>query len=210
MKNLRISSLFLFAAFFVLVGFSACDKSDNSGITPVPSNMLTASDQEALQFMREEEKLARDVYTYFNDKYGLQIFGNIASSEQTHMNEVLVLMEKYGVEDPASEEMGIFTNASLQQLYNDLIALGNNSIVDALIVGATIEDVDIRDLRDAIDETIRIDFIAVYDKLECGSRNHMRAFTNQLEMRGETYTPQFISQEMFDAIINGEHEQCGW
>jgi hypothetical protein len=38
----------------------------------------------------------------------------------------------------------------------------------------------------------------------------MRAFTNQLEMRGETYTPQFISQEMFDAIINGEHEQCGW
>lgn len=208
MKNFRISSLLIIALFFVVAAFPSCDESDNDVL---PNTVLTLTEDEKanLLFMREEEKLARDVYLYFHDKYGLNIFSNIASSEQTHMNAVLTIMEKYGVEDPVSNELGVFTNATLQQLYDDLIAQGDASLVDALRGGATIEDVDIRDLDNVIETTSKTDLIALYGMLECGSRNHMRAFTSQLDMRGETYIPQFITQEQFDEIINGAHEQCG-
>lgn len=190
------------------VGFTSCGQS-NDNVLPENTLMLTDSEITSLQFMREEEKLAHDVYTYFNQKYNLNMFNNISSSEQTHMNAVLSLMEKYGVTDIASTEFGVFTNPDLQTLYNNLIAQGNLSLVDALVVGATIEDVDIRDLTVAVAATDKVDIANVYEMLTCGSRNHMRAFTNNLNSRGETYTPQFISVEEYNTIINGSHEMCG-
>ncbi len=208
MKNLKISSLLLFALFFAMAGFTSCDDSKDD-VIPEPVLSLTEDEEANLQFMREEEKLARDVYLYLHEKYGTNIFNNIASSEQTHMDAVLTIMEKYGVEDPASNELGVFSNATLQQLYNDLTTQGDISLIDALTVGATIEDVDIRDLGDAIDATSKTDLIDMYEMLECGSRNHMRGFTNQLDMQGETYAPQFIIQEQYDEIIDGAHEHCG-
>ena len=208
MKNFGTLSLLLFAFLFVTAGMSSCDTS-NDNISP--ENVITLTDLEEinLQFMREEEKLARDVYLYFYDKYELNIFNNIAASEQKHMDAVGTIMEKYGVEDPASNESGVFTNTTLQQLYDDLIAQGDASLVEALKVGATIEDVDIRDLDDAISGTTKTDLIDMYEMLECGSRNHMRAFTQQLKSRNETYTPQFITQAQYDEVINGLHEHCG-
>lgn len=208
MKNLGITSLLFFALLFLSTGFTSCDNSlDN--ISPDELISLTEDEKVNLLLMREEEKLARDVYLYFYEKYGLKIYNNIASSEQTHMNAVLSIMEKYGVEDPASNELGKFTNVTLQQLYTDLIAQGDSSLVEALKVGATIEDVDIRDLNVAISETTKTDILDLYEKLECGSRNHLRAFTNQLDTRGETYTTQFITQEQYAEIITGAHEHCG-
>lgn len=208
MKNFGTLSLLLFALLFVTAGMSSCDKS-NDNISPEPEISLTEVEIVNLQFMREEEKLARDVHLYFYDKYELNIFNNIASSEQKHMDAVGTILEKYGVEDPASNESGVFTNATLQQLYDDLIAQGDASLVEALKVGATIEDVDIRDLDDAISGTTKTDLIEMYEMLECGSRNHMRAFSKQLKSRGETYVPQFIAQTQYDEVINGAHEHCG-
>lgn len=204
MKNLRISNLLLSALFILMAGFISCDDSDDNVVLSLSEN-----EKADLIFMREEEKLARDVYLYFSEKYDLNIFKNIASSEQTHMDAVLGIMEVYGVEDPASTEMGVFTNADLQQLYNDLIAQGDVSLIAALTVGATIEDVDILDLGNAIDATSKTDIIDVYEMLACGSRNHMRGFSSQLDAQGETYTPQFITQEMYDDILSGGHENCG-
>lgn len=39
-----------------------------------------------------------------------------------------------------------------------------------------------------------------------GSRNHLRAFMKVLTQLGGTYTPQYISQEAFDAIVNSAVE----
>lgn len=208
MKNLGISGLLFFALLLLTTGFTSCNNSldNNSPDQLIP---LTEDEKANLLFMREEEKLARDVYLYFYEKYSLNIYKNIASSEQTHMNAVLSIMEKYGVDDPASNELGEFTNVTLQQLYTDLIAQGDSSLVEALMVGATIEDVDIRDLDLAISETTKPDIIDMYEMLECGSRNHLRAFTNQLDSRGETYTTQFITQEQYHEILTGAHEHCG-
>ncbi|MBK8348343.1 MAG: DUF2202 domain-containing protein [Saprospiraceae bacterium] len=48
-------------------------------------------------FLRQEEKLAHDVYVYAYDKYGITIFNNISNSEQTHINNMTDLLAKYNI-----------------------------------------------------------------------------------------------------------------
>jgi hypothetical protein len=186
-------------------------------ILVVGINLLTAckkdeivplSDQEKadLLFLREEEKLARDVYIYSYSKYGQNIFNNISNSEQSHMNSVLNLINKYGLTDPVtSNANGVFSNTELQTLYSQLITMSDSSLNKALEVGANIEDLDINDIKTFKNHTTNTDLISVYDKLTCGSRNHIRSFVGQLE----TYTPVYIRQAEYNAIINSSNEQCG-
>ena len=170
---------------------------------------LTQEEENDLLFLREEEKLAHDVYLYAFDKYNLQIFSNIAGSEQNHMNMVKTLLDKYGLPDPASQVRGEFTNPDLQALYDQLTTLADGSLLDALKAGATIEDLDINDIEEFKNNTDKDDLLSVYNRLECGSRNHMRSFYTELLNMGYTYTAQYISQQELDAIINSPHEQCG-
>lgn len=162
-------------------------------------------DQESadLAYMREEEKLARDVYITLGEQWNLPVFTNISQSEQQHMDAVGALLDRYGIEDPVGDNpVGVFTNPDLQALYDQLVAQGSQSLADALKVGATIEDVDIYDLQRAVNETDNADIQQVYRSLLAGSENHMRAFVGTLQQQtGETYTPQYIDQATFDAIM---------
>lgn len=54
---------------------------------------LSAAEENSLAFMREEEKLARDVYNALYSIYGTNIFSNIGASEQTHTDAVLSLKD---------------------------------------------------------------------------------------------------------------------
>jgi hypothetical protein len=170
---------------------------------------ITPEEEDMLVYMREEEKLARDVYLTLFDQYQEQIFKNISNSEQRHMDKVLCLLEHYGLEDPASADIGVFSNEELQQLYNDLVEQGSASLVDALTVGATIEDVDIYDLELSLEEATNEAIVTIFNRLMCGSRNHMRAFSGMLAENGGSYTPQYISQEAYDDILASDHERCG-
>jgi len=96
-------------------------------------------------------------------------------------------------------------NPDLQLLYDDLIAQGNQSLEAALTVGATIEDLDIADLQQRATDTP--DIALVYANLEKGSRNHMRAFVRNLDQRGVAYSPVYISQADFDAIVSSSMQQ---
>ena len=178
---------------------TACNK--NEEIVPL-------SDQEKsdLIYLREEEKLAKDVYIFSYNQYGQSIFNNISSSEQSHMSSVLNLINKYGLTDPvANNAYGVFSNSELQALYNELTAKSASSLNKALEVGATIEDLDINDIKTFKSHTTNADLINVYDKLSCGSKNHMRSFVGQIG----TYTPIYISQTEYNAIINASNEKCG-
>ena len=53
---------------------------------------MTQAEKDGLILMREEEKLARDVYLHSFDLYGVQIFSNISNAEQTHMDRILDLL----------------------------------------------------------------------------------------------------------------------
>lgn len=174
-----------------------------------PADTIYPAEIEILKFMREEEKLARDVYTTLSTQYSVPIFKNIAKSEQFHMDQVLCLLQHYNIEDPASPEVGVFFNMNLQDMYDNLVEQGAVSLNDALTVGATIEDLDINDLQNLVIQTSNEAIITVFGHLTCGSRNHIRSFSAILNARGGTYVPQYISQDDYQAIIADEHEFCG-
>jgi hypothetical protein len=175
-------------------------------VAAMPKTDLNQSESEGLLYMREEEKLARDAYWTFDDRYGLPVFENIAEAEETHMESVKVLMDKYGLSDPILEA-GKFSNVDLQVLYDDLVAQGDSSVEEALRIGAVIEETDIQDLKERLEKTDNEDITVVYESLMRGSRNHLRAFANNLERRGIDYTPQILSQEEYDEIISGSIER---
>ena len=136
---------------------------------------LTAVEEAGLLFMREEEKLARDVYLVLFDKWGLRVFENIAASEQRHMDAVLYLLGKYGLDDPALDP-GLFQDSDLQDLYDELVAKGEKSLVDAIEVGVLIEVTDIEDIKNLLGQTDKTDIIRVYTNLLEGSYSHLEAF----------------------------------
>jgi hypothetical protein len=141
------------------------------------------SDEEIywLTYMREEEKLARDVYLFLYDKWHSRIFKNIAVSEQTHMDAIKTLLDRYGIPDPAADKgPGEFTNSQLQVLYDELIRDGSVSLIDALEVGVFIEETDIDDLNAGIASTTHKDIKIVYSSLLAGSLNHLNAFNSNL------------------------------
>jgi len=176
-------------------------------INTLPFEALSDTELAALAFMREEEKLAKDVYLDMYDLWGTAIFVNIADSEQTHTDVVLRLIEKYSLADPADgKQRGEFSDATLQGLYDSLTAQGSASLVDALIVGATIEDLDIFDLTRHLDLVDNQDITVVFENLRKGSRNHLRAFHTSLTGMNIVYTPVYISQEEYDEIVNSPME----
>jgi len=186
--------------------------SDNTGscqtlIASLPKQELSTTEAAGLTYLREEEKLARDVYTRLYAKWGSRIFGNIAQSEQRHFDALKVLLDRYGLVDPAADNaVGVFTDPGLRTLYGNLVAQGQVSPAAALRVGATIEDLDIHDLDQALAATDNDDFRIVYQNLQNGSHNHMRAFAGQLQVLGETYVAQYIGAAALAEILASPRE----
>ncbi|MEQ8237809.1 MAG: DUF2202 domain-containing protein [Cyclobacteriaceae bacterium] len=177
-------------------------------IDTFPDEPLSEFEKDALLFMREEEKLACDVYDFLYIQWSAQSFDNISSSEQSHMDAILTLIDKYGLDDPAVDNIsGSFINEDLQVLYDDLTETGSLSKEDAFKVGAAIEEIDIVDLQRELDTTIdNEDVKFVFENLMKGSRNHLRAFVKNLKNLGVVYTPQYLTQQLFDEIINSDTE----
>ena len=186
-----------------------CQEHGDDMLLPAPSE-LSDIEAEGLLLMREEEKLARDVYTELYSVWGLPLFQNIAGAEQAHMDAVKVLLDVYDLPDPAQEQPGSFTNPELQALYDELVTSGRESLEQALRVGAAIEEIDILDLQDQLALTDNLDIQQVYNNLLRGSENHLRAFTKTLQTQtGETYQPQYMSTANYQAIVSQSMQGSG-
>jgi hypothetical protein len=222
-RTLRGSAVLLLA-----IGAVACGGGDDAapvlavdaaGVSTVDAGMLQATlstyalqtlspaEAASLAFMREEEQLAHDVYAFSAALWPVPVFGNVARSELTHTAAVKTLLDRYQQPDPLSGlPVGTFKSALFQTLYAELTATSRVSLIEALKVGVQIEELDIRDIqaqKTGIDNT---DILLVYDNLLKGSRNHLRAFMKVLTAQGGSYTPQYITQAEFDAIINSPNE----
>jgi hypothetical protein len=175
-----------------------------SQIQNLPVESLSQGEKDTLFYMREEEKLARDVYLTMADKYSVQVFSNIAQSEQKHMDTLKTILDKYNLPDSVTtNEIGKFNDPQLAQLYLDLVAKGSQNQVEALKVGATIEDLDISDLNKAVLENDNQDIKMAYQNLLNGSYNHLRSFVKNINSAGGQYSPQFISQTEYQTILSG-------
>lgn len=215
-----------FYAFALVIGLASCTQNDDP-IIPTQVNMTAslatmqqtvsnlpteplddAEKARILFFIREEEKLAYDVYQTMFDIYGVSVFQNIPNSELSHMEAMLSIIKKYNLTDPlVTNARGVFVNTNLQVLYNQLVSQWRVSLLAAYQVGATIEDLDISDLNSSLEVTNNQDVRLVYDFLNKGSRNHLRSFYKNIKNWNGTYTPVYITQAEFDAIVNSAMER---
>jgi hypothetical protein len=190
MKNLIKTAIVLLSVFVVTGCTSLTDSNNipessgnNSSLQKNPITTpviipLTPAEIAGLVQMREEEKLARDVYSAMYAKWNSRVFQNISNSEQTHMSAILNLLTRYSVPDPVGNNApGVFSDSNIQALYNSLIEKGNISNLEAYKVGIDIEQLDINDLKTQISTTSKTDLLKVYNNLLLGSYSHLEAFT---------------------------------
>ena len=217
MKKIMKFSLFLLLAAFLSTAYAADqnllnvsdsytselnDSALGLALAGQPSGDLTASEKEGLLYMAEEEKLAGDVYQALNEKWNLRIFNNIGKAERTHEAAIKTLLTRYSLPDP-TRGAGVFSNDTMQVLYDDLISRGSTSARDALQVGAAVEEIDILDLKERMAQTDKADILMVYANLKKGSENHLQAFVNNLQRQGFEYRPEYLSLKEYDGIIHG-------
>ena len=231
MKTHKMKKIWLAALLLPALMLTGCDTTDDD-LPPLSSvdeagnttinlqNLQTTLDTiapgelneqeiDGLMYMREEEKLAHDVYTVLYAQWSQRVFDNISNSEQTHTEAVLALIDRYELSDPAAgNEIGVFSDATLQGLNDTLVASGASSLVDALMVGAAIEEIDMIDINRYIDQVEdNDDIVLVYENLLKGSRNHLRAFVSNLEKQGVTYVPQYMDADDYQQIIDSPMER---
>ncbi|MDC6389313.1 DUF2202 domain-containing protein [Maribacter sp. PR1] len=204
MKGFKMNCLSGLLSVVLLFGTTSCEKDENNSVI---INSLSKTEENALIFMIEEEKLALDTYTYLGELWGINQFLNIQKSEQSHVNEVSNLIEQYDLTYTMLPE-GEFMNEELQGLYNQFVVDGSKSQLNALLIGATIEDLDIVDLEDLMQSISNGDILNVFESLQCGSRNHLRAFVSAINQMRDNYTPQYLSMEEYIIIIESSNERC--
>ncbi len=140
---------------------------------------LSQEEADGIIFMRQEEKVARDVYTILGQTWDLKIFENIKMAEQKHMDAVQKLIIKYNLTDPViNDEVGVFADPAFQQMFDDFVLQGQQSITEAMLVGQTIEEDDIAALESQLSFVDNQDLIKVYSNLKTASESHLFAFTN--------------------------------
>ena len=139
---------------------------------------MSAATKAKLFYLIQEEKLARDVYSEMAKLGVSRKFANITPSEQTHMNELALVMKVYGIADPTSGlKPGVFNDRNLSALYKTVMAKATLSSADALAVGVLIEKTDIADINADLKSITQSDLKSVLNQLLAGSQKHLAAFS---------------------------------
>ena len=199
---------------------------------------LTEADKAHLIFMRSEEKLARDVYLTLAEIFPKQrVFLSIATTaEQTHTDKMLDMLIKFRIEDPEpstapdalppQNQIGVFENYYFAEYFTGkfvyLVEKAEKSELEALFVGALIEELDMSDINycnaafyvyypNPLPEypncgglsatAIRSLKNSLYSLL-AGSESHLCAFISQIgPLDDQCYTAQYLlQQEVWDII----------
>ncbi len=172
-----------------LVGLTATAQAINAPpAQTTTATFVTAADledglTEDLQFSREEERMARDLYAALAKEHDdARPMSRITTSEQQHFDRVGALLEQYGIDDPSKDlAAGEYADGELQKLYDEWFADGKESLDDAYQVGIELETRDIEDLKSMIADTSQADVVAVFSRLLAASENHLAAFTAAAE-----------------------------
>ena len=168
-------------------------------------SQLTDAEVNGILSLREEEKVAYDVYTVMFEKYESKVFKNIAENEKEHMNKIKELIDQFNLTDPIAgtiDQKGVFSNKKMQTMYDEMILGGNYGLLDALRAAARFEETDIVDLRKYLSSASDQSVINVYLNLESGSQDHLRSLVKYIEDEGISYKPSYLSKEDFDKIMS--------
>lgn len=180
MSTWRKTVLVTVSALVILFGGGvAAMAAGRSSAADVGVQAVTPVQQRHLQFTREEERMARDLYTLFADKYdAVPVFDRISWSEQRHFDAVGNMLVRYDVQDPsAGKAAGVYADAAIQKLYDGWKAQGLKSSDEALQAAIALETRDIADLGELIAKDNPSDVESLYTQLLAASNHHLSAFT---------------------------------
>ncbi len=171
-------------------------------VMSMPKEDLSEEEVAGIVEMIEEEKLARDVYAHLYEIWKIPAFERISNSEQTHVDALKALVEKYGLENPVEDlKEGEFKTEKFQKLYGELVERGSRSLESALNVGLEIEKLDIEDIENKLKGVDNEDVRFVYERLKMGSKNHLESFSKLLE-KGKRAKKDKMGKRM-----KGEHRR---
>jgi hypothetical protein len=174
-----------------------------SALDELKMGQLSESEVEAILYLRESEKLARDVLLALDEQWDSEVLRRVAQAEDTHTEAIKALIDRYNLWDPSSVTWeGYYNNEELLALHRQFVRQGGRSAVDALVVGAQIQEISILDLREYRAETDDEDVQMVYENLLRASRNHLRVFAAQLQQQGAAYERKYLRQTLFDEIVS--------
>lgn len=170
----------------------------------LPKEDLSTAERDALLFMVEEEKMARDLYAAFYAKWQAPVFDRIRQSEQKHMESVGYLLEKYELKNSTTDlKAGEFSVPELQTLYQSILDKGMASVTEAYAAGALVEETDIDDLQSALKNDVdNADLTLVFNNLSAASGRHLKSFVSNLSAAGITYTPVVLSATDYTQWLN--------
>lgn len=167
---------------------------------------LTADEIEFVYAVREDEKVARDLYAAFFEKYSLKTFSNISKSEANHMRAVEILLEYYEIDFPVAGEYGIFEDSARQDIYDSLLINGSTAL-EGFKVMAQLEEENIVSYRNVLADILNPNIKIVIENLGKASENHFKAAIRQITALGGTYAPKLMTQEEYNAMIAKGFEQ---
>ena len=99
------------------------------------SDALTENDKAGLIKLREEEKLAFEVYSFLDEMWDHHVFNNIKQSEARHGELLKGLLDQFSIKDPYIATKGQYANTQMQKLYQDLTTKGSKSLITASTIG---------------------------------------------------------------------------
>jgi len=198
-----LKSVLLSMSVLIFLACSSSSSEENSNtidLDEYKTSELNSTQKYALAYMWNEEKLAHDLYLDLYDLFFVETFSNIANrSESKHIMLVEDLIQKYDInitnlqdytikysqEELRRLERGVFAVDEIQDLYNTLYTIGDDSLVDALKVGCMVEVTDVDDLdKYIINAAEAKDLVDTFKILRLGSYNHYWAFDNALKKQG--------------------------
>lgn len=171
------------------------------------TNPLTADEIEFLFAMREDEKVAIDLYTAFATQYPTATqFSRIAAAEATHIAVAETVLGYYEVTYPALGAAGVFADAERQAQYQELLAKAT-TLQAAFEAMATLEEENIAAYKAVEANITNANLKLIVSNMIKASSNHLKAAVRQLTALGVTYTPAYLDQATFYNIINSAFTQ---
>lgn len=172
------------------------------------AGVLTSGEAATLAYMWEDEKHLRDIYINGSECSDYPQLDGAELVEQAHMNILKELLYHYGLNTPVpNETVGVFSNSFWQTrpvwMGWGYVCLNPNYPISIFRQSAYFEELNIWYLLRAMAETDKQDLIDVYSYLLADSCDHLQRSVFYLRDNSLDHSPEYLSQDEFDAILAG-------
>lgn len=157
------------------------------GTSGTATATLSEAELNALIYLVKLEKMAYEVYTTLGQIYStMPILENISEAEYRHWKVLQNLFVKYGETDPTKDgdvdlDIGLYNDDDMSDAYDEAIAYGGVSLLQAMETGAIIEQLELDSLSNALGRTTLPDLTTIYTNFINADGAHLDAFNKHTD-----------------------------